>query len=297
MLACASAGAETRRAVLVVASQDPIAASDADGLRDVLTARFGVDVGRCVIVRPGAQAATLMRDLQRRLVEDAAPGDASLLYISARGRGLGAADVGFAGLYRAAAERRVKLTVIVDADSDIAVQAQSRDAVETPLVIAAGRDRGVPSHDLGRAYSAFTSALLRAMGAADVDTPVDALFQQLETTLASTGSNPVLGGPGERRARGMFGQAARADGAPARMSVISIDRGAGLVLLNGGRAMGLAPACVLKRVTPENGPSLRLEVASVIGVSRAEASVAEGGGINNAGGGDLFELERCPEPR
>ena len=196
--------------------------------------------------------------IQRSLIDSAAVGDAALLYLAD-----GNADV--AGLCRSAALKQIRLTIV----------AERAPAGCDALVLVLPR--------------ALVGVLAKAVAASHPDAPAGTVIARVK------GGGVRLEGPDERRRRGLLGQPANSSGS-VPLKVMSIDRGGGLVQLNGGLAMGLASGCVVKRTEPRDAPSLRLEVASAVW-STAEAWVSEGGGINNVGLADVYELEHCPDIR
>ena len=196
--------------------------------------------------------------IQRSLSDSADPGDRALLY-------LGPIQADPAGLCETASRKRVRLTLIAES---------APGGCDALLVI------------LPRSS---TVALSKAIAGSHPDAPAAAIIARMKS------SDVHLEGSDERKRMGLLGQPATSS-TSVPLKVMSIDRGGGLVKLNGGLAMDLATRCIVKRIEPRDAPSLRLEVASTVW-STSEAWVSEGGGINNVGTGDVYELERCPEIR
>lgn len=147
----------------------------------------------------------------------------------------------------------------------------------------------------GLPHGSFSLALQRTLSSTPRLSTVD-LFKRAKALLQADGSaqEPVLQGPNDRLHGAFLGDSL----APSAGVLIAVVRllEPGLVELQGGRAIGLAPRAELLRppATP-NGTALRLVVTETPGLVSAVARVAEGD-ATSVRVGDLFTLAKWVAP-
>jgi len=166
------------------------------------------------------------------------------------------------------------------------------------LVISASQEyepaAELASTDLNGPHGAFTWALLHVLGTSPADDRVDRIFQRARALMQSRapGQEPVLLARNGLIARGLFGQAVRAD---QRVTIAAGRVNASQVKLNGGLAMNLHEGCELKRIqsTGPGATPVRVRVTKVNGLTSSNAVIVEGAGVK---AGDLFEMDRWAAP-
>jgi hypothetical protein len=148
---------------------------------------------------------------------------------------------------------------------------------------------------MGR-HGAFTWGLLQVLASSGNDERVDRIFQRTRALMQSKVENqePVLLGSAGREQRGLFGQAADPFGAAAA-AVGYVDAKSGMLELNSGITMGLAPGTELKRIRPTSPPA-RIRVTEVNGPSSSNAAAVAPTVIGAIHAGDLFQVDRLVVP-
>lgn len=225
-------------------------------------------------------------------------------------------------IYLQARKKRVELTVVEDscysgagtrgprpaglvrsAGPDPAVSVS--EVLEGPLpeqegvlFLAAAQDyqsaQEVHDDRMGK-HGAFTWGLLRTLASSGTDERVDRIFQRTRALMQSRVENqePVLLGSG-RGERGMFGQAADPFGA-ATAAVGYVEPKSGVLELNSGIAMGLAPGTKLKRIRPVSVPA-RIRISEVNGPSSSNAVPVAPTALAAIHAGDLFQVDKLVVP-
>ena len=226
-------------------------------------------------------------------------------------------------IYLQARRKKVELTVIQDscysgagtrgprpggrvraADPDDEVRVS--EAAEGPLpeqegvlFFSASQDyqpaQEVADDRLGK-HGAFTWGLLQALASSGNDERVDRIFQRTRALMQSKVENqePVLLGSGGRAQRGIFGQAADPFGA-ATAAVGYVEAKSGMLELNSGITMGLAPGTELKRIRPANRPA-RIRITEVNGPSSSNAVPIAPTTTAAIAAGDLFQVDKLVVP-
>ncbi len=226
-------------------------------------------------------------------------------------------------IYLQARKKKVELTVVEDscysgggtrgprpagrirsADPDSAVYVS--EAAEGPppdqegvLFLAAAQDyqgaHEVRDDRMGN-HGAFTWGLLQVLAGSGADERVDRIFQRTRALMQAKVENqePVLLGSAARAQRGIFGQAADPFGAAAA-AVGFVDAKRGMLELNSGITMGLAPGTELKRVRPASPPA-RIRITQVNGPSSANAVPIAPTVVTAIRAGDLFQVDKLVVP-
>lgn len=145
-------------------------------------------------------------------------------------------------------------------------------------------------------HGAFTWALLQVLATSGPNERVDRIFQRTRALMQSkvNDQEPVVLQSGDRNARGLFGQASDPSGAAtAAVGYVQADRG--VLELNSGITMGLAPGAELKRVTPPD-PPVRIRITEVNGPSSANAAPINLAAISAISAGNLFQIDKLVVP-
>lgn len=233
-------------------------------------------------------------------------------------------DKELARLYHKVLDKGALLTVILDSchsgssarglpGMKISRQlpADSRDAADPPdppptpeergaLVFSAAQDfqtaDEVPYGDESW-RGLFTSNLIAVLRSAPINESAARIYLKTKARMQAEGSlqDPVLGGPPDRRTRGLFGSSSDLSGRIA-VAVHRVAPEQGIIELKGGLAAGLNIGSKLVNVgAPHLEDNLRIRVTKAIGMSRSEAELTEGS-FDNIRPGDLFELESWVAP-
>jgi len=224
-------------------------------------------------------------------------------------------------IYLQAARKNVELTVVEDSCYSGAgsrgprpsgrVRAVPADVVsvsesapgplpeqEGVLFISAAQDyqpaQEVDDDRMGH-HGAFTWAFLQALAASGKNERADRIFQRTRALMQSkvNDQEPVILGVG-RGQRGLFGQNPDSMGA-ATAAVGFVEAKTGMLELNSGITMGLAPGTEMKRVEPAN-PPVRIRITEVNGPSSANAVPIAPAQAASIGVGNLFQVDRLVVP-
>ena len=144
-------------------------------------------------------------------------------------------------------------------------------------------------------HGAFTWGLLQVLATSGVNERADRIFQRTRALMQSKVENqePVLLGSG-RQQRGLFGQAADPFGAGTTAAGY-VDAAKGMLELNSGVTMGLAPGTELKRIRPAS-PAARIRITEVNGPSSSNAAPIAPTAIASLHAGDLFQVDKLVVP-
>jgi hypothetical protein len=145
-------------------------------------------------------------------------------------------------------------------------------------------------------HGVFTWALLQVLATAGENERVDRIFQRTRALMQSkvNDQEPVALESGGRNARALFGNDADPFGA-ASAAVGFVQPEHGMLELNSGVKMGLAPGSELKRISPRD-PPVRIRITEVNGPSSANAKPIAPTQISAIAAGDLFQLDKLVVP-
>ena len=151
-------------------------------------------------------------------------------------------------------------------------------------------------------HGLFTSKLVATLRSVPINESAERLYLKTKALMQAEGSqqDPVLGGPQDRRARGLFGSTSDLSGRIA-VAVRHVEPAQGIIELQGGLAAGLNVGSELVRAgrTSDTETSqteiIRIRVTEASGMSRSEAIMIEGE-VEDIKPGDLFELEGWVAP-
>ena len=165
------------------------------------------------------------------------------------------------------------------------------------MIMSAAQDHQVALEardENGHAHGAFSLELLRLLRSASTRLPSGEFFQRLKARLQAGGQfqEPVMAASPERLREPLFCSSPDVDTTTrGRMTVaVSAVDSDGLVMLQGGYALGLRAGTML-RAHPRSGDSTtRLRVVEVEGLSRSRATIIVGEAAS-VSSGDLYEVE------
>lgn len=145
-------------------------------------------------------------------------------------------------------------------------------------------------------HGAFTWAFLQVLATSGANERVDRIFQRTRALMQSKVENqePVVLESGGRNTRGLFGQASNPLGA-ATAAVGFVQPQSGMLELNSGITMGLAPGTELKRVSPAD-PPVRIRITEVNGPSSSNAAPVAPTSLSAIHAGDLFQVDKLVVP-
>jgi len=233
-------------------------------------------------------------------------------------------DKELARLYHKVMDKGALLTVILDSCHSGSsarglpgmrisrqLAADPRDAADPPdppptpeergaLVLAAAQDfqtaDEVPYGD-DSWHGLFTSKLVATLRSAPINESAERLYIKTKALMQAEGSlqDPVLGGPQDRKARGLFGSTSDLSGRIA-VAVRRVDTQQGIIELQGGLAAGLNVGSELIKAGQSSADApIRIRVTEAGGMSRSKAALIEGA-VQEIEPGDLFELEGWVAP-
>jgi hypothetical protein len=336
------------------------AINDAVLFSQLLKDRFGFLPEDIVFLKDEqATREAILREFRQHLITAAAPGDISLFYYAGHGsqvRNLGSdeadqmdetlvpadsrmgvpdiRDKEMARLYRAALQKGVSLTIILDSchsggmtrglwngigktrelppdphvvndppDRDPVTGKKLPDATTMGMLFLAAARKDQPAGEVSVLerdnkgveqeipHGAFTVALAKVLATPAADQSVEQICIRVQALLASEGrvQLPICGGA-NRESRSLLGHPAGIGTSITLASTGVTDKG--LVRLQGGTALGLAPGCTLVRT---NGSAIRLQLAKVE-LASSEANLLDGAAASDVHAGDLFKLQTWVVP-
>ncbi len=141
-------------------------------------------------------------------------------------------------------------------------------------------------------HGAFTWAFLRVLATVGENERVDRIFQRTRALMQTKveDQEPVALQFGGRNQRGLVGQEANPFGA-ATAAVGLVQPETGMLELNSGLTMGLAPGAELKRTAPAD-PPVRIRITEVNGPSSANAVPVDASQMALIAPGNLFQLDK-----
>lgn len=325
--------------------------NDARAMKQLLIDRFGFEEQNIVLLfDQEATADNILMSLQHHLVDEARPGDIGLFYYAGHGSRIsnrktddptgldqtivpadawrGTPDIRdkeLVRIFRPAAQKGVKLTIIADSCHSGSIVRSSARVREVPsdeqryvedspdlgpdgnklpvpedlgaLVLSAAQDDQPAYERTGDSepHGVFTWALLQVLQSVGPNERLDRIYQRVRALTESErpDQEPVMAGRG-RGEKTLLGESSGVS----TLVTAAVERvNEREIILQAGSASGLREHCVLKRgATQADAPVTRVEIVRILSPGSSIARVTAGS-IDNVHPGDLFELEQWIVPQ